>query len=216
MPILDSSAMHQYLTDTEFAVKNLLQLANAEEKQLQQLMPRLADIEAMFRAHQWEFQTSDMNDDFSDAHAMAAFHRMASAHKEAGALKVEVAALQASIEARQQAVQAIAAAVLQIARQGMSAVFGDMNAAPHGRMIGTLPIRDIIWQARNQALHHEEGTFHKPVAALFSTLEAEQGHDFSLAQHVKQSLAKQVLKLLGWDAYEAYQADMGTLLSIAT
>lgn len=207
--------MHQYLIDTEFAAKNLLQLATEEKSRLRELESSLINAEAKFQAHQWDFRTSDMNDDFSDAHVMAAFGRMASAHKEAEAIKVEFAVIQASIHAREHAVQAIAAALLQIARQGMSASFGDVDAVPTGRMIGSLPIRDIIWQARNQALHFEEGSFRKTVTALFSTLEAEQGQIFSLTQHLKQSRAKQVMELLNWDSYEAYRADMVTLLPTA-
>lgn len=206
------SLMHEYITDTEFAVKNLLQIANKEEKILQELSSRLPGVEAQFLVNKWDFDTSDLNDDFSDAYVMAAFRRMAKAHKEAEALKFEMATLQASIGTHQQATQAIAAAILQIAKQGISVVHGGLAAAPHGRIIGTLPIRDIIWQARNQALHFEEGSFGKAVTTLFSALEAEHGTQFSLAQHAKLSRAKQVLVLLGWDRYENYLADMVTLL----
>lgn len=204
--------MHQYIIDTEFAVKNLLQLANEEEKILQEFAFRLPGVEAQFRVHEWDFETSDLNDDFSDTYVMAAFGRMANAHKEAEALKVEMATIQASIGTHQQATQAIAAAILQIAKQGLSIVYGGLAAAPDGRVIGTLPIRDIIWQARNQALHFEEGSFGKPVTTLFSALEAEHGPQFSLAHHAKQSRAKQVLALLRWDNYENYLTDMVTLL----
>ena len=216
MPILDSSAMHQYLTDTEFAVKNLLQLATDEERRLQELASSLTSVEAKFRAHQWDYETSDMNDDFPDACVMAAFSQMVSAQKDAEALKVERATIQASIGARQQSIQAIAAAVLQIAKQGMSLVYGGLKGSPQGRVIGTLPIRDIVWHARNQALHFESSSPHQPVVAFFSQLEAEHGHRFSLEQHMKQSRAKQVLELLDWNSYERYLADMVTLLPSAT
>jgi hypothetical protein len=204
--------MHQFIVNTEFAVKNLLQLATEEEKVLKELVSRLGSVEAQFRVHKWDFETSDLNDDFSDAYVMAAFGRMAKAQEEAEALRVEMAAIQVSIGTHQQATQAITASVLQIAKQGLSIVHGDLAAAPQGRSIGSLPIRDVIWQARNQALHFEEGSFSKPVTTLFSVLEAEQGPQFSLANHPKQCRAKQVLVLLGWDSYENYIADMVTLL----
>lgn len=204
--------MHQYIVDTEFAVRNLLELASQEEKVLKVLVSRLSSVEAQFDVHKWDFETSDLNDDFADAYVMAAFGRMAKAQKEAEALKVEMAAIQVSIGTHQQATQAITAAVLQISKQGISIVHGGLTAAPQGRSVGSLPIRDIIWQARNQALHFEEGSFSKPVTTLFSVLEAEQGPQFSLAKHAKQCRAKQVLVLLGWDSYENYLADMVTLL----
>ena len=204
--------MHQYLIDTEFAVKNLLKLAIEEEKILEEQKTHLASAEAQFRVHRWDFESSDLNDDFSDAYVMAAFGRMAKASQEAERLKQEIAVLQASVGAHQQATQAIAGAVLQIAKQGISLVHGGLKTAPEGRKIGSVPIRDIIWQARNQALHYEEGSFNSAVTGLFATLEHVQGTFFSLSLHSSQSRAKQVLSLLGWGDHAAYVQDMKVLL----
>lgn len=70
--------MHKYIIDTDFAVTNLLQLVVAEEGQLAELVADLASVEAQLRVHQWDFESSDLNDDFSDAYVMAAFGRMES------------------------------------------------------------------------------------------------------------------------------------------
>lgn len=204
--------MNQYLTDTEFAVKNLIQIASAEENELKTKAARLREVEAQLRVHRWDFETSDLNDDFSDAYVMAAFERMARAAVEAHGLQQQLASLQASIGTHQQAIQAIAGSILQVAKQGISIVHGGLPGAPEGRKIGSLPIRDIIWQARNQALHFEEGTYNPPVVQLFGTLTAEQGPSFSLALHVRQSRAKQVVDLLGWSTYDTYVQDMQVLL----
>jgi hypothetical protein len=204
--------MNQYLTDTEFAVKNLVELASAEENELKAKAARLREVEAQLRVHKWDFETSDLNDDFSDAYVMAAFGRMAKAAQRAQGLQQELASVQASIGAHQQAVQAIAGSILQMAKQGISIVHGGLGAAPEGRKIGTLPIRDITWQARNQAIHFEDGTFNPAVTKLFATLTDEQGPLFSLALHAHQSRAKQVLDLLGWSTYAEYLQDMQILL----
>lgn len=204
--------MNQYLTDTELAVKNLVELASAEENELKAKAARLREVEAQLRVHKWDFETSDLNDDFSDAYVMAAFGRMASAAQQAQGLQQELASIQASIGVHQQAVQAIAGSILQVAKQGISIVYGGLQAAPEGRKIGTLPVRDIIWQARNQALHFEDGTFNAPVTKVFATLAAEQGPLFSLTLHAHQSRAKQVLDLLGWSTYAAYLQDMQIIL----
>lgn len=204
--------MHQYIHDTTFAVTNLIQLANSEENDLKAKLEELKPIEAQFKVHKWDFESSDLNDDFSDAYVMAAFGRMARAGQAAQVLQQRIAVLQASVGAHQQAIQAIAGAILQVAKQGISVVHGGLATAPEGRKIGTLPVRDIIWQARNQALHYEEGTFKKSVVELFATLATEQGPAFSLAQHAGQSRAKQVLALLGWTNYSNYERDMRMLL----
>jgi hypothetical protein len=204
--------MHSYINDTEYAAQNLIRLATEEEARLKALTATLGQTEAKLKVHQWDFQSSDLNDDFSDAYVMAAFGRAAQAAQEAERLRVEVAKLQASVGARQQATQAIAGAVLQIAKQGISLVYGGPSAAPTGRTIGTLPVSDIIWQGRNQSMHYEEANFKKPLTDLFSTLEIEQGPQFSLTAHHKQNRAKQVFDLLGWSDYLTYIQDMRALL----
>lgn len=204
--------MHQYITDTEYAAKHLLLLANEEENKLQELTEQLKNVEAQLRVHKWDFASSDLNDDFSDAYVMGAFGRMAKAAQQAEGLQTQLAGLQISIGTHQQAVQAIAGSILQIVKQGISIVHGELRDAPEGRKIGSASLRDIVWQARNQAMHYEEGKFGKPVVDLFATLENEQGAHFSLTRHPNQSRAKQVLMLLGWSSYAAYVNDMRSLL----
>ena len=204
--------MHRYLQDTEFACKNLFRLATDEENNLKSLVAQLPPLEQQLKVHQWDFQTSDLNDDFSEAYVMAAFGRTARAGQEVQRLKGQVAELQASVGVRQHSVQAIAGAILQIAKQGISLVYGAPSSAPAGRMLGSLALRDIIWQARNQSMHYEEGSFKKALVDLFSTLEAEQGLQFSLTTHAKQNRAKQILDVLGWENYDSYLRDMPALL----
>ncbi|WP_156396343.1 hypothetical protein [Noviherbaspirillum sp. Root189] len=79
----------------------------------------LKEIEAQFRVDKWDFESSDLNEDVSDAYVMAAFGRMEPAGQAAQVPQQQLAALQASIGAHQQAVQAIAAGLLQIAKQEM-------------------------------------------------------------------------------------------------
>lgn len=205
--------MHQYLQDTEFATKNLFGLATDEERELDMVKDKLRQAEAQVRAHQWDYETSDLNDDFSDAYVMAAFTRAARAREEAERLNVEVAVLQASVGTHQHAVQAIAGAILQIAKQGISFVHGGLGAAPAGRKLGSLDVRDVIWEARNQSMHYEEGIpKRKQVRDLFGILEHEQGSQFSLTNHLGENRAKQVLDVLGWNDYAAYLQDMKLLL----
>jgi hypothetical protein len=205
--------MHQYLRDTEFAVSNLIQLAHKEEAQLWTLSIELKALESQLKIFKWDFESSDMNDDFSDVYVMSAFNRMAKSHIDVEALKHQVALVQASIGARQQATQAISGAIFQVAKQGISLVHGGLDAAPNGRLIKSVPVKTIVWQARNQAMHFEEGTPKQPVKDLFAILEAEQGPQFSLSAHGAQSRAKQVLDLLGWNEYPAYLSDMSLILS---
>lgn len=204
--------MNQYISETEYAVKNLIDLAASEENQIEELKKKLAPIEAKYKIHKWDFETSDLHKDFSDIYVIAAFQRMAKAGKEAGKLEQEINSLQALIGSRQSAIQSICGAILQIAKQGISIVHNGLANAPDGRNIGTLKIKDVIWQARNQAIHFEEGNFSQKVVNVFSSLERDFGADFSLAQHQKKSRAKQIIFLLGWNDYANYSNDMQRLL----
>lgn len=59
--------MHQYIIDTEYAARSLFELANGEQDKLQELTAQLKDVEATLRVHKWDFESSDLNDDLSDA-----------------------------------------------------------------------------------------------------------------------------------------------------
>lgn len=200
-----------YIDDTEFAIRNLIDLATREEAALTEKIALLSVAEQRLKVHQWDFQTSDLNDDFSDAYVMAAFARAARAGQERDEIGREAARLQAAVGAQQAAVQAICGSILQIAKQGISLVHGSLAAAPGGRLVGSSQLKDVVWQARNQALHYEEGHFRPAVIALFAALEQSHGATFSLAAHAQKSLAKQVVHLLGWTTYEIYLADATAL-----
>lgn len=200
-----------YADDTEYAARNLIDLITHEENELNAVKTQLSEELAKFKVNQWDYQTSDLNDDFSDAHVMAAFHRMASAKQTADRLGDRKTSLEAVIGARQVAIQAMCAALLQIAKQGISLVHGSLSNAPDGRDLAGIPLKKVIWQARNQAIHYEETSFRQPVLDVFSILEQVHGPEFSLSAHQGQSRAKQIITLLGWTDYANYEADLRTL-----
>lgn len=96
--------MHQYLQETAFAAQSLFQLATGEGRHLDDATQQLLRKEQEFKAHQWDFQTSDLNEDFSDAYVTAAFGRAGRAAQEVERLKREVDVLQASVGTRQHSV----------------------------------------------------------------------------------------------------------------
>ncbi|MCP3176339.1 hypothetical protein MJO47_04425 [Desulfuromonas sp. KJ2020] len=58
-----------------------------------------------------------------------------------------------------------------------------------------MPLHEIIWQARNQALHWEEGRYRPPVVDCFESLARE---DSVFGQYNCRSLAYEVVLLLKW------------------
>ncbi len=211
--------MHRYIVETEGAVRSLLELVNQENSLVQEQASKLRKAIAEFKAHGWNFHASDLNDDFSDTYVMSAFFRLANSTPGTDILKSEVTRLQALVGAHQLTTQTICGSILQIAKQGISLVHGSflvpdsyIIGSPTGRILAPLTLRDIIWQACNQAIYCKEGNYQQSVIDLFAELEASHGSQFSLSQHFRQSRAKQIIQLLGWLSYGAYVADMRSLL----
>lgn len=204
--------MNQYLRETEFASKNLFKLATFEEGELAVLREKLMSAEKEFDANHILFRNSDLHEDYPDSFVMNAYSRAMEAGSKVMSLKPKVKALRARVSSHQTAVQAIAAAILQIAKQGISLEYGRRSAAPPGRALGSLYLRDIIWQGRNQSMHYDDDKPKEPVLILFKTLTQQYGEQFSLAKYAKQSRAKQILDVLGWNSYESYMHDMQELL----
>lgn len=200
-----------YIQDTKYAAESLIDLAMSEEREIEELWPNLKDAESRVKALQWDFETSDLHEDFSDHYVIAAFHRMAMAKDELDPLRRKVDELRASMGAKQYAVRNICGALLQLAKQGISLVHGQKSNAPSGRIVAGWPIKDMIWEARNQAMHCEEGKPRKPVVNLFFDLERTFGYKFSLSLHPKTSRATEIVRVLGWDKYDQYERDLKSL-----
>jgi len=67
--------MHQYLIDTRFAVTNLLTRAVEDDERLSNSIAELSSAEERLRVHKWDFESSDLNNDFQDPYVMAVFGR---------------------------------------------------------------------------------------------------------------------------------------------
>jgi len=201
-----------YATDTEYAARNLIELAMKEEAKLADAKQALAISQRQFELNRWDFRTSGQSDDFSDAYELAAHARMARSHQQVARLEQDAAELRLLVATHETAVQAICGAILQIAKQGISLVHGAPRNAPEGREVGPVSLRDVVWEGRNQAMHYDDSRpFNEPVKRVFRDLEGAYGETFSLTLHQGKSRAKQIIELLGWHTYDAYLLDAGIL-----
>lgn len=212
--------MHQYIIETGNTVRTLLELLIHEESLIKEQTAMLSKAVIEIKAHGWNFQANDLSDDFSDAYIMAAFFRIENSTPGTDKLKSEIARYQALLGTHQSTTQTLCASILQIAKQGISLVHGSFLSldsyiidTPPGRMLASLTLRDIIWQACNQAAQCKKGNYGKSVIDLFTELERFHGPQFSLIQHPRQNRSKQIIRLLGWLDYRDYVVDMQLLLS---
>lgn len=204
--------MHQYIKDTKHCTEELIRLIFEEEKAHKKASAERSEMSSKRDFYYKEYIAKDMHEDFNEMQVMHDFNQMANANGKAENLKIEIDKLQKSIDAKDFSLRSLCGALLQIAKQGISIVHVDLNTCPDGRTIGPETLKNIIWQSRNQSMHFEEGNPHPPVCACFKKLELAFGKDFSLSAVPPENLARRVVKLLGWDAYDKYEADMVSIL----
>ena len=110
-------------------------------------------------------------------------------------VQAAVESLRASVEAHRFSADALAGTVIQVAKQGLALVHGGKPSAT-GRMIGSSQqLSEVIWQARNQALHWEDRSFNAPVNNCSTKLASEVDQVFS--SYVIRNMALDVIKMLG-------------------
>ena len=100
------------------------------------------------------------------------------------------------------------ASLIQYAKQGISLVHRGLDACPPGRDINGQSLATVIWMARNQALHWEEGRFSESVTTSFELLKAA---DLAFSDYSVRNMAFEIVSLLRWRDYVAYEADMLSL-----
>jgi hypothetical protein len=136
-------------------------------------------------------------------------------HEKLVDLQKQIKAMQDPIDTKSVSIDALRGAILQIAKQEISIVYGDLSRCPNGRYIGTgdraEKLKNVIWQSRNQTMHYEEGRYKPPVINCFRNLEASCGSKFSLTQNSRKNLAHDVIQELGWKDYSKYESDMQSL-----
>jgi hypothetical protein len=202
-----------YVAETQFAAENLFALIFHERDELARLRANLGRIRSelshLYRVRDFLALNPDLDDEgIGTAAHWEVYFDVEPAH---GRVQTEVQEVEARINARSFARATLCGSLLQIAKQGISTAYGGLNG-PAGRVVGSQPIRDIIWQARNQAMHFEEPRPLKPrVQQCFSALASDlQRPEFR--EYHQRNLAFEVIDALGWDSYAHYEQDIRSLL----
>jgi hypothetical protein len=201
--------MKTWLDETSHAVSSLIPLVWSEHAAVAEASAKLAVLEET--TERGYRQSEAFMDDFDDEGLATAIHweTYFGPDKDRYHAAEALDALQATLDTRGTSRASMAGALLQVAKQGISAVHGGLGASPSGRDVAGVALKDLIWQARNQSMHWEEGQPHKAVADCFETLKAA---DAVFGDYPVRNLAFEVVDLVGWETYGAFEAD---LLSLA-
>lgn len=203
--------MTNYLNDTEYASKTLFDALKSELHRLENLKAELLAKKDRLKHLQFDFTTYDQMEDYNELQLQHKFVTMAKFAQDANIPKLEqdIADLENSIANKELSYQAIGMSILQIAKQGISKTHGNPANCPDGRTLTTQSLKNIILQARNQSIHHEEGNYRNNVKTCFADLNNDYGSDFDLNANPTNNLSTKVInQILNWHSYENYYDDM--------
>jgi len=203
--------MSDYVIEIEHAARLLIDGVWHEHVQIEFLQPQLLALEQLVRGEYRAAQS--MQNDAEDADdLMAGVGRQWETYfgpdRDRHQMQEELESRQQTLQTHEFSIGTLAAGLLQHAKQGISLIHGGLPNCPDGRLIGTSPLKDVVWQGRNQALHWEEGKVHPPVEKCFQALSALKS---TFGDYNSRNLAFDVVELLEWKTFEAFRDDLLSL-----
>lgn len=201
-----------YLKEVEHAVNTVITEIHREIDHLAALRSGLAKLTAAtedgYRRVEFLATNPDLDDDFL---ATAIYwDTYFEVDKDRFHKNIETDTAIQQVVAHEFSISALSSSLLQFGKQGISLHFGKKRVGcPDGRILDGMPLHELIWQGRNQALHWEDGSFHPSVEVCFQTL-AKTDPVFSQYKH--RSLAYEIVKLLGWKSFDNFSRDLILLI----
>lgn len=111
---------------------------------------------------------------------------------------------------------AVAGALLQIARQCICLAWPTYDERmKKGRLVGSQHLSCVIWHARNQALHFEDGILkNENTLKSIMLLSDEFSIPIENLDESPRALSFEIFDVLGWDSYVSYAKDMVDMLGM--
>ncbi|WP_020163993.1 hypothetical protein [Methyloversatilis discipulorum] len=203
-----------YLIEIHHAVETVVEEIYREQDALIKTRAELAALTAATADGYRRSEFLAMNPDLDDDGLGTAIHwdTYFGVDKDRYYKKAEYEDVAQRVAARQFSVAALSGSLLQYGKQGISLHYGKKRTGcPDGRIVAGIPLNEIIWQARNQALHWEDGSFHEPTTKCFEKLATNVDPIFG--EFKVRSLAFEIIGLLGWKNADAFFTDMKLLIA---
>lgn len=200
--------MHQYISDTEFAVSHLAAALVVDRAELVRLEEEQADAIAKEAYFDIAFLQRQMH-----SSGNYWYGQLMEAQGKRNSLDSDIARTEARLLDKRFSLSALASALLQIGKQGISVVRRRPQSCPDGRVVCGVPLKWAIWAGRNQALHYEEPRMVSDETWHHLWMMGNNGGSAQLLDsRAGVSLALPVLEQLGWFSFDAYRDDMQSLL----
>ncbi|MGQ0466898.1 MAG: hypothetical protein ACT4QG_16455 [Sporichthyaceae bacterium] len=209
--MVERMQMATYIDETRYAVDSLVAPMWHEREAESILANRLdtlaAEVADGYGRAAWLALNPDLDDE--GLGTLIHYETYFGPDKEQHLVQGEIDAVRQRLQARTFAVGSLAGALLQLGKQGISLAHGGLARCPRGRAVGQQDLSNVVWQARNQALHWEEGELRAPVIACFAQLATDFGPRFD--EPKAQNLAFAVIEVLGWRTSENVLDDWALL-----
>jgi hypothetical protein len=194
-----SLTKEDYIRHTENAAKMLFEAIEYERKRYATLLSRHKSDADYYKR---EFYQLEDDDNVDPIRYNWAFGRYAEAETQQ--------------ELARYSVDVLSTGIFQLAKQGIALLVDKSERCKQGRMIWSQHISHVIWNARNQAMHWDEGITSNPsqqrTIDCFKVIAADTKDDsFDLTKD-PSCKATRVLALLGWMNYPSYLKDMESIL----
>ncbi|HRP68663.1 MAG TPA: hypothetical protein PLY93_03960 [Turneriella sp.] len=204
--------MNPYIIAIEFCSRVLIENIFQEENRIEQLRKDLIQAEQRARNSEFDFNNESMLEDPNELKLQKSYIAAMRGRENVSNLSNQVKELELTILAKQVSINSLAMALLQTAKQGISIVHQNLQNCPNGRLVKKSEyLKNIIWQGRNQAMHYEEGNYNQDVIQCFNNLSLVDP-TLDLQRYGNKSKAKEIIDLLDWRTYEAYEQDMNSIL----
>ncbi|MBV2180850.1 MAG: hypothetical protein KUL86_06390 [Castellaniella sp.] len=193
--------MRNYISQTEHATRSLVDLIAVDHKALENESRALRSATAKFDVLHQVFLANEFHTAANHYHA-----QMAQAGQAQETVGAKVKFLADTIDAKSASIAALSGALLQIAKQGISVIYGKPQNAPLGAKISGIPIKDIIWQGRNQSIHYENPKeISSAVVNLFSRIDSVRSDGVSWQPKTQRNYAFDIVNFLGWLDWKQFE-----------
>jgi len=200
--------MQQYITDIEYAATNTIETIWQELKAINKMDKELVSLirvaEDRYRRAARLQESEDMDDYLTGVGLI--WDAYFTEDKEAYHKDTELEDKRQTYLTHEFAIGSLSGSLLQMAKQGISITHGSLQNCPDGRLIGTQPLKKVIWQGRNQAIHFEEGNFTQAVTNCFNQLTQEIDPKFN--QFTTRNMAFDIVELLNWKSFDDFKNDL--------
>lgn len=199
----------EYLPEVRHAVQTVIAEIYREQHVVSELRAELYKLEAATADGYQRVEFLAMNPDLDDEGLGTAIHwdTYFGPDKERYYKRDDLGKIIGQVAAHEFSVSALCGSLLQYGKQGLSLQFGKhKHGCPDGRLISGVPLREVIWQGRHQALHWEDGSFNKAVTNCFHQLAASLDPVFTQYKH--RSMAFEVVSHLDWRSADNFMRDM--------